>query len=230
MEDIKEKQNQKIRQIIRENAMHVDWNIDCCSIYSGDDISFEIAGESVFARVWFDSYGIEMHMYSPIDCTCKKDVFYRRQSPFHRNPPGATLFENGQDSPANQKCIEVVKDTLIGLYSDYYLLKCRRDIIRQKKEEFPAFETRFREMERKRVEPLKKRFRELSIQSRDLKRQFKDGKFKQKEYTDRRNDIHCQMYKLTEEASTKDPFNVYFSEEISLCKYISDKRSAIEYI
>lgn len=225
------RQREDERTIICENALNGHWLPLPEEFHSGDIMGFTVAGVCVRAKVSFDKYGVVVNMLSPIECTGRKDIFFRHQGFFRRNPPGASLFVDGKEGgAATEKCLLEAKTILMGLYADWAILYGRKEIIRSKVSGFGEYSAAYIEKERHRTAPYRQRINELSTISCALKQRLKNGEINQEEYVRERQPIHQEITSLLKEAQKRDPFTARFSQEINDCHYVEDKKSFIENI
>lgn len=230
-EDFEKQQDKAVREIIRVEALAGEWLPIPDEFHSGSEIGFDVADVSVRAIVMFDKYEVTVIMTSPMESICHKEIYYRQQTFFRRNPPGASLFVNGVDGgPAIPRCIETARDLLIGLYTDWVILRSRRETIRRKIAAFTEYASSFLENEKARIVPIKDRIRALSIESGLLKRKFKTGEMSQGEYVEKKRPVHEEIVSLMDQSHVRDPFRIYFSEELDDCQYAMNKRELIESI
>ena len=229
--DLSEKKDGMIREIIREGALKGEWLPMHEAFHSGDAMGFDVAGVAVLATVTFDRDGFVVNMTSPIECTGRKDIYYRQQTFFRRNRPGVSLFEGGvEGGPATQQCVDGAREVLIGLYTDWMILRSRREEIRRKLAGFTEWAASFNRQEMERVAPDRQKLQELEAQSGRLKQRFKDGEMTQAEYIRARQPIHDEIVILIGAALVRDPFRARFEDELSECRFVEDKKSLIENI
>ena len=229
--EIEEKKDCMVREIIRESALEGEWIPVNEVFHSGDEMGFDVAGVCVRAIVTFDKYGFVVSMTSPVKCSCSKDIYHRYQTFFFRNPPGASLFVGGvEGGPATQKCLDGAKEVLIGLYTDWVILRSRKEAIRRKVAGFAHYAASFVPREKARTAPLRQKRRELSALSGQLKRRFKSGELSQDDYVRQKRPLHDEIVSLMARARERDPFMYRFSRELEDCKYVLDKREFIESI
>lgn len=227
-EDIRD---EKAREIIMESALNGVWCTLPEEFHSGDVMGFDLAGISVRAAVTFDRYAVVVNMTSPAVCTGARSVFYRQQTFFRRNPPGASLFVGGiEDGPATQRCLETAKEVLIGLYTDWLVLWSRRDEIRSKLAGFAEWSEAFLEQERARIAPDKQKLLDLSARSGQLKRRFKRGEMSESEYVREKQPIHEEIVALMGKTGVRNPFMHRFRDEIWGCRFVRDRELLIQDI
>ena len=229
--EIEEKKDQMVREIIRANALEGEWIPMNGEFHSGDVMGFDVAGVRVRATVEFDKYGFVVKMTSPVKCSCSKDIYHRRQSFFTRNPPGASLFVGGvEGGPATQRCLDGAKEVLIGLYTDWVVLRRRREAVRRKLAGFADYAVSFVAGEKARTAPVRQKIRELSALSGQLKQRFKRGEMTQEDYVRQRQPLHDEIVSLMSRTHERDPFVSCFSQELEDCQYVMNKREFIESI
>ena len=229
--DLEEQRDNMVREIIRAEVLAGEWLPIPEEFHSGDEMGFDIAGVKVRARVTFDRFEVKVNMTSPVQNSCFKEIYFRQQTFFRRNPPGASLFVNGvEGGPAIPKCVAAARDLLIGLYTDWKLMQSRKESIRRKFTNFLDFSARIKASENSRVASIKKRITTLSAESGNLKRLFKDGEMSQTEYIDRKGPIHKEIVSLLDSLPARDPFAEMFSEELAICKYVENKKTMIESV
>lgn len=227
----KERQDQRIREIIRETARYSEWLPIPAELHNGDEMGFDIGGVSFRGKVFFDKYGVKVNLTSPVVNRAERDVYHRRPSFFARNPRGASLFVGGvEGGPATPECLETAKELLTGLYTDWFILQSRKEAIRRKLKMFPEYLKEFCVREKARIEPLKNKIRELSCRSGENKARLKSGEITQKQYVENRRPLHNEIVNLLDQAQERDPFRTMFSSEISDCLYAADKKKFIESI
>lgn len=225
------KKEQRIREIIHETALNGEWIPIPEKFYSGGEIGFDAAGVSVRAIITFDNYEVIVTMTSPAKCTGHEEVYYRQQTFFRRNPPGASLFVNGEEGgPATKECLFHAKRVLIGMYADWLILYSRKEEIKRKFSDFATYINSFYEKEKERISELREMIYELSVRSGRLKRSFKSGELKQKEYVEQKQPIHKEIVKLMGESVVGDPFETRFAPELEDISYVMDKKKFIETI
>jgi len=224
-----DKQDQKIRNILRISAVSADWLPNPEQLFNGDEIGFDIGDISVRGNVTFNKFTVTVNITSPLKAIAYTDVYYRRQTFFRRNPPGDSLFQDGKEGgAATAKCIFEAKKLLIGIYSDWMILQGRKESIKQKLDGFTEYAKRLRESEALVIPKIKQKIKELSRQSGEVKQSFKRGEITQQEYIDMKAPIHEQIVSLLRESEPKDPFIELFKSEIKDCRYATDKRKFIE--
>ena len=229
--DLSEKKDGMIREIIREGALKGEWLPMHEPFHSGDAMGFDVAGVAVRATVTFDRYGFVVNMTSPIECTGRKDIYYRQQTFFRRNRPGVSLFEGGvEGGPATQRCLDGAKEVLIGLYTDWVVLRSRREAVRRKLAGFADYAVSFVAGEKARTAPVRQKIRELSALSGQLKQRFKRGEMTQEDYVRQRQPLHDEIVSLMSRTHERDPFVSCFSQELEDCQYVMNKRDFIESI
>lgn len=229
--DLSEKKDGMIREIIREGALKGEWLPMHEPFHSGDAMGFDVAGVAVRATVTFDRYGFAVNMTSPVECTGRKDIYYRQQTFFRRNRPGVSLFEGGvEGGPATQRCLDGAKEVLIGLYTDWVVLRSRREAVRRKLAGFADYAVSFVAGEKARTAPVRQKIRELSALSGQLKQRFKRGEMTQEDYVRQRQPLHDEIVSLMSRTHERDPFVSCFSQELEDCQYVMNKRDFIESI
>ena len=229
--DLEEQRDDTVREIIRAEALAGEWLPIPEEFHSGDEMGFDVAGVKVRASVTFDRYEVKVNMTSPVQNSTFKEIYFRQQTFFRRNPPGASLFVNGvEGGPAIPKCVDAARDLLIGLYTDWKLVQSRKESIRRKFSNFLDFSARFRASEKRRIVSIRKKLAILSAESGELKSRFKDGEMSQSEYVGKKGPIHKEIVSLMDCLPEKDPFVEMFSEELTFCKYADDKKTMIESV
>ena len=212
-----------IRQIFRTQAEHARWQPQKDEFRSGDAMGFDLPGVSVRTVVTYDQYGVSVHMTSPADCTVSKDIYYRQQTFFRRNPRNASLTVDGTgNGPANDLCLETARNLVIGLYSDWAVTQSRKDVIRRKLKGLYSFTAVFMEKERERVAAVRDRIRELSFICGSIRRRFKAGELYQVEYIADKKSYRKEMEELHRQDVMRDPFVELFKEELSRCRFAKE--------
>ncbi len=227
----KEQQDQRIREIISESTQYAEWLPIPEEFHSGEEMGFDLGGVSIRGNVVFDKYGVTVNLTSPVVNRACRDIYHRRQTFFSRNPPRASLFVGGvEEGPAIPECIEAAKELLVGLYTDWFILQSRKESIRLRLKAFPEILKNFADYEKARVEPIKKKIKELSRKSGENKGRFKRGEITQPQYIENKRPLHDEIVSLMAEAREKDPFRTVFSSELDDCEYAMDKKKFIESI
>lgn len=227
--DLEKEKDGMMRQILKTQAEHARWLPQKEDFRSGDTMGFDLPDVSVRTVVTYDQYGVSVHMISPVDCDASKYVYHRQQTFFCRNPRNASLTVDGtKDGPANALCLATARDLVIGLYSDWAIIRSQKEIIRRKLQGLPAFAASFKEREEIRVAAVKKKIRELSVISGAIKRRFKAGELTQKEYIAEKKPYRAEIAELTHQAEMRDPFAERFREELSSCKFVKNWWKLIE--
>jgi len=228
-ETIADKKDDTIRKIIRTSAMAAQWLPLPEEFHSGDEMGFDIGEVKVRAIVEFDKYGVAVRMTHPVKTMAYKEVYYRQQTFFRRNKPGSSLFVDGiEGGSATEKCLDTARDLLTGLYSDWMILQSRKEAIRRKLTCFSDFARAFMEKEAVRISSLKSLILELSRQSGELKRRFKNGEMPQEEYVEKRKPIHNEIVSLMKASHPRDPFQYRFSAELNECRYAIDRETLVK--
>ena len=105
------------------------------------------------------------------------------------------------------------------LYYDYAMVKSRKDDLVAHSRGYRSFRESFLEQEKKRILDAKKECAEVSKTSGQLKRDFKAGKYTEKEYVALRAPVHERIVRLLAESEIRNPFPLYFREYLDLCRF-----------
>ena len=196
----------KAMEIFKNAIDNAGWLDENDSLASGDVVGFDFGDDRVRATVDMRKDSIEIHMVSPLKYDYARSW---HQSFFSRN--------NWLHDDAKVKA--AVHGALTELYYDYAMVKSRKDDLVAHSRGYRSFRESFLEQERKRILDAKKECAEVSKTSGQLKRDFKAGKYTEKEYVALRAPVHERIVRLLAESEIRDPFHLYFREYLDLCRF-----------
>lgn len=217
------------RDIVRAGAAASTWTDVPEHFTSGGVMGFDTGMDSVRAMVRFDSCKITVEMTSPAACSCSRLAAPRRTAlaSMQKNP--ARLTADGSDTgEATERCIVLARKLITELYCDYFMLKMQEKEIRLKSLQFGSFSERFTAQEQERVAAVKAEIKSLSQESGRIKQAFKNGGMTQMEYVSLRKPVHNRIVEMMQISSERDPFSIFFSDEIKSCRYASPARELVE--
>ena len=123
----------------------------------------------------------------------------------------------------------IVHRILTELYYDYAMVKLRKDDLVAHSRGYKSFRESFLEQERERTLEARKECAMVSKTSGQLKRDFKAGKYTEKEYVALRAPIHQKIVELLAESEIRNPFHQYFREYLDLCQFASKPELIIRH-
>lgn len=196
----------KALEIFETAVNNAGWLDENDSLASGDVVGFDFGDDRVRATVDMRKDSIGIHMVSPLKYDYARSW---HQSFFSRN--------NWLHDDAKVKA--AVHWALTELYYDYAMVKSRKDDLVAHSRGYRSFRESFLEQEKKRILDAKKECAEVSKTSGQLKRDFKAGKYTEKEYVALRAPVHERIVRLLAESELRDPFHLYFREYLDLCRF-----------
>lgn len=206
----------KAMEIFRNAVDNVGWLDENDSLASGDVVGFDFGDDRVRATVDIRKDAIEIHMVSPL----KYDyVRLWHLSFFCRN---IWLHDDA-------KVKDAVHRAMTEMYYCYAMVKSRKDDLVAHSRGYRHFKESFLEHERERILDAKKECAEVSKTSGQLKRDFKAGKYTEKEYVALRAPVHERIVRLLAESEIRDPFPLYFREYLDLCRFASFSELVIRH-
>ena len=196
----------KAMEIFRNAVDNAGWLDENDSLASGDVVGFDFGDDQVRATVDVKKDAIEIRMVSPLKYDYARSLHL---SFFSRN--------NWLHDDAKVKA--AVHGALTELYYDYAMVKSRKDDLVAHSRGYRSFRESFLEQEKKRILDAKKECAEVSKTSGQLKRDFKAGKYTEKEYAALRAPVHERIVRLLAESEIRNPFPLYFREYLDLCRF-----------
>lgn len=206
----------KAMEIFRNAVDNAGWLDENDSLASGDVVGFDFGDDQVRATVDVKKDAIEIRMVSPLKYDYARSLHL---SFFSRN--------NWLHDDAKVKA--AVHGALTELYYDYAMVKSRKDDLVAHSRGYRSFRESFLEQEKKRILDAKKECAEVSKTSGQLKRDFKAGKYTEKEYVALRAPIHQRIVELLAESEIRNPFQQYFREYLDLCQFASNPELIIRH-
>lgn len=203
---------------IFENAVNnAEWLDEKDSLVSGDMVGFNFGDDEVRATVEIGKEIIEVHIISPLKYDYVRSL---HMSFFSRN----NWFKD------ENKVKAIVHRILTELYYDYAMVKLRKDDLVAHSRGYKSFRESFLEQERERTLVARKECAMVSKTSGQLKRDFKAGKYTEKEYVALRAPVHERIVRLLAESELRDPFHLYFREYLDLCQFASNPELIIRHL
>lgn len=200
---------------IFENAVNnSEWLDENDSLVSGDMVGFNFGDDEVRATVEIRKEIIEVHIISPLKYDYVRSL---HMSFFSRN--NWLKDENKA----------IVHRILTELYYDYAMVKLLKDDLVAHSRGYKSFRESFLEQERERTLVARKEYAMVSKTSGQLKRDFKAGKYTEKEYVALRAPIHQKIVELLAESEIRNPFHLYFREYLDLCQFASNPELIIRH-
>ena len=192
---------------IFENAVNnAEWLDEKDSLVSGDMVGFNFGDDEVRATVEIGKEIIEVHMISPLKYDYARSLHM-------------SFFSRNNWLKDKNKVKSIVHRILTELYYDYAMVKLRKDDLVAHSRGFKSFKESFLEKERERTLEARKECAMVSKTSGQLKRDFKAGKYTEKEYVALRAPVHERIVRLLAESEIRDPFHLYFREYLDLCRF-----------
>lgn len=192
---------------IFENAVNnSEWLDENDSLVSGDMVGFNFGDDEVRATVEIGKEIIEVHMISPLKYDYARSLHM-------------SFFSRNNWLKDKNKVKAIVHRILTELYYDYSMVKLRKDDLVAHSRGYKSFMESFLEQERERTLEARKECAMVSKTSGQLKRDFKAGKYTEKEYVALRAPIHQKIVELLAESEIRNPFHQYFREYLDLCQF-----------
>lgn len=202
---------------IFENAVNnVEWLDENDSLVSGDMVGFNFGDDEVRATVEIGKEIIEVHMTSPLKYDYARSLHM-------------SFFSRNNWLKDKNKVKAIVHRILTELYYDYAMVKLRKDDLVAHSRDYKSFRESFLEQERERTLEARKECAMVSKTSGQLKRDFKAGKYTEKEYVALRAPIHQKIVELLAESEIRNPFQQYFREYLDLCQFASNPELIIRH-
>lgn len=198
--------NVKALEIFENAVNNAEWLDEKGSLVSGDMVGFNFGDDEVRATVEIGKEIIEVHIISPLKYDYARSL---HMSFFSRN----NWLED------ENKVKAIVHRILTELYYDYSMVKLRKDDLVDHSRGYKSFRESFLKQERERTLEARKECAMVSKTSGQLKRDFKAGKYTEKEYVALRAPIHQKIVELLAESEIRNPFHQYFKEYLDLCQF-----------
>ena len=208
--------NVKALEIFENAVNNAEWLDEKGSLVSGDMLGFNFGDDEVRATVEIGKEIIEVHIISPLKYDYARSL---HMSFFSRN----NWLED------ENKVKAIVHRILTELYYDYSMVKLRKDDLVAHSRGYKSFRESFLEQERERILEARKECAMVSKTSGQLKRDFKAGKYTEKEYVAMRAPIHQKIVDLLAESEIRNPFHQYFREYLDLCQFASNPELFIRH-
>lgn len=192
---------------IFENAVNnSEWLDENDSLVSGDMVGFNFGDDEVRATVEIGKEIIEVHIISPLKYDYARSLHM-------------SFFSRNNWLKDENKVKAIVHRILTELYYDYSMVKLRKDDLVDHSRGYKSFRESFLKQERERTLEARKEYAMVSKTSGQLKRDFKAGKYTEKEYVALRAPIHEKIVRLLAESKFKNPIHQYFKEYLDLCQF-----------
>lgn len=202
---------------IFENAVNnSEWLDENDSLVSGDIVGFNFGDDEVRATVEIGKEIIKVHIISPLK--------YNYVRSLHMS-----FFSRNNWIKDENKVKAIVHRILTELYYDHSMVKLRKDDLVAHSRGYKSFRESFLEQERERTHESRKECAMVSKISGQLKRDFKAGKYTEKEYVTLRAPIHQKIVELLAESEIRNPFHQYFREYLDLCQFASNPELIIRH-
>lgn len=202
---------------IFDNAVNnSEWLDENDSLVSGDMVGFNFGDDEVRATVEIGKEIIEVHIISPLKYDYARSLHM-------------SFFSRNNWIKDENKVKAIVHRILTELYYDYAMVKLRKDDLVAHSRGYKSFRESFLEQERERTLVARKECAMVSKTSGQLKRDFKAGKYTEKEYVALRAPIHQKIVELLAESEIRNPFLQYFRGYLDLCQFASNPELIIRH-
>lgn len=198
--------NVKALEIFENAVNNAEWLDEKDSLVSGDMVGFNFGDDEVRATVEIGKEIIEVHIISPLKYNYARSLHL-------------SFFSRNNWLKDENKVKAIVHRILTELYYDYSMVKLRKDDLVAHSRGYKSFRESFLEKERERTLEARKECAMVSKTSGQLKRDFKAGKYTEKEYVALRAPIHEKIVRLLAESKFRNPFHQYFKEYLGLCQF-----------
>ena len=198
--------NVKALEIFENAVNNAEWLDEKDSLVSGDMVGFNFGDDEVRATVEIGKEIIEVHIISPLKYDYARSLHM-------------SFFSRNNWLKDENKVKAIVHRILTELYYDYSMVKLRKDALVDHSRGYKSFRESFLEQERERTLEARKECAMVSKTSGQLKRDFKAGKYTEKEYVALRAPIHQKIVELLAESEIRNPFHQYFKEYLDLCQF-----------
>ena len=206
----------KAMEIFKNAVDNAGWLDEKDSLVSGDMVGFNFGDDEVRATVETGKEIIEVHMISPLKYDYARSLHM-------------SFFSRYNWIKDENKVKAIVHRILTELYYDYAMVKLRKDDLVAHSRGYKSFRESFLEQERERTLEARKECAMVSKTSGQLKRDFKAGKYTEKEYVALRAPIHQRIVELLAESEIRNPFQQYFREYLDLCQFASNPELIIRH-
>lgn len=206
----------KAMEIFRNAVDNAGWLDEKDSLVSGDMVGFNFGDDEVRATVEIGKEIIEVHIISPLKYDYARSLHM-------------SFFSRNNWLKDENKVKAIVHRILTELYYDYAMVKLRKDDLVAHSRGYKSFRESFLEQERERTLEARKECAMVSKTSGQLKRDFKAGKYTEKEYVALRAPIHQKIVELLAESEIRNPFHQYFREYLDLCQFASNQELIIRH-
>lgn len=198
--------NVKALEIFENAVNNAEWLDEKASLVSGDMVGFNFGDDEVRATVEIGKEIIEVHIISPLKYDYARSLHM-------------SFFSRNNWLKDENKVKAIVHRILTELYYDYSTVKLRKDDLVDHSRDYKSFRESFLKQERERTLEARKECAMVSKTSGQLKRDFKAGKYTEKEYVALRAPIHQKIVELLAESEIRNPFHQYFKEYLDLCQF-----------
>lgn len=198
--------NVKALEIFENAVNNAEWLDEKDSLVSGDMVGFNFGDDEVRATVEIGKEIIEVHIISPLKYDYARSLHM-------------SFFSRNNWLKDENKVKAIVHRILTELYYDYSMVKLRKDALVDHSRGYKSFRESFLKQERERTLEARKECAMVSKTSGQLKRDFKAGKYTEKEYVSLRAPIHQKIVELLAESEIRNPFHQYFKEYLDLCQF-----------
>lgn len=198
--------NVKALEIFENAVNNAEWLDEKDSLVSGDMVGFNFGDDEVRATVEIGKEIIEVHIISPLNYDYARSLHM-------------SFFSRNNWLKDENKVKAIVHRILTELYYDYSMVKLRKDALVDHSRGYKSFRESFLKQERERTLEARKECAMVSKTSGQLKRDFKAGKYTEKEYVSLRAPIHQKIVELLAESEIRNPFHQYFKEYLDLCQF-----------
>ena len=198
--------NVKALEIFENAVNNAEWLDEKDALVSGDMVGFNFGDDEVRATVEIGKEIIEVHIISPLKYDYARSLHM-------------SFFSRNNRLKDENKVKAIVHRILTELYYDYSMVKLRKDDLVDHSRGYKSFRELFLKQERERTLEARKECAMVSKTSGQLKRDFKAGKYTEKEYVALRAPIHQKIVELLAESEIRNPFHQYFKEYLDLCQF-----------
>ena len=198
--------NVKALEIFENAVNNAEWLDEKDSLVSGDMVGFNFGDDEVRATVEIGKEIIEVHIISPLKYDYARSLHM-------------SFFSRNNWLKDENKVKAIVHRILTELYYDYSMVKLRKDALVDHSRGYKSFRESFLKQERERTLEARKECAMVSKTSGQLKRDFKAGKYTEKEYVSLRAPIHQKIVELLAESEIRNPIHQYFKEYLDLCQF-----------
>ena len=195
---------------------------------SGSELSMSVHGDRIRAAVFFDGRHIEVRMSAPVSITTGWDAVVSKMRTFFQ--PILFLTNPGGQTSATADCIRKAWTYLEELYCDYWLMDAARDTLRTKYEHYLEEKRLVEERETELNRPILDEIEAIRKEKILLKKHFKEGRFSEVAYKERRNSLIDLIEAKQGQLSNEDVFGRVFRDELLLLRRVDSGRGLIQAI